>query len=104
MLACELEAGLRSSAFIHLGQASLRVGASRSSSEVQKELEPSHRLSEAFGRLRLHLVANGLDLERARYTLGPCLLPDASSNCFQDNARANALLAGSHRKPYVLPG
>lgn len=103
-LACELEVALRSSALIHLGQASLRVGASRSSAEVQRELEHSSRLSEAFGRMRLHLAANGLDLEATRYTLGPCLLPDPSANCFHDHARANALLAGKHREPYTLPG
>jgi predicted dehydrogenase len=102
-LDCELETGLRSSALVQLGQASLRVGATRTSSEVQAELEPSHRLSEAFGRMRLHLVANGLVLDELRFTLGPCLVPDPSANCFRDHERANALLAGKHREPYVLP-
>ena len=102
-LACELETGLRSSALVHLGQASLRVGERRSSAEVQKELAHSQRLSEAFARMRLHLASNGLDLEATRFTLGPCLLPDPSANCFHDHARANVLLAGKHRAPYTLP-
>jgi len=102
-LSCELETALRSSALVHLATASHRVGSALASEDLQRELASSARLTEAFGRMRLHLAGHGLDLTRARFTLGPCLVPDRSANCFRDHAAANALLAGQHREPWGLP-
>lgn len=102
-LSSELEAALRSTALVHLATASQRVGTALGSDALQRELAASERLTEAFGRMRLHLAGQGLDLAAARFTLGPCLVPDRSANCFRDHAAANALLAGTHREPWVLP-
>lgn len=102
-LSSELEVALRSTALVHLSVASQRVGVALDSEEIQRELASSERLTEAFGRMRLHLAGHGLDLASARFTLGPCLVPDRSANCFHDHAAANTLLTGRHREPWVLP-
>jgi len=103
-LSAELEPALRSSALVHLAVASHRVGSALGSDELQRELASSERLTEAFGRLRLHLAGHGVDIASERFELGPCLVPDRGANCFHDHAAANALLAGRHREPWVLPG
>lgn len=103
-LSAELEAALRSSALVHLAVASHGVGSALASEDLQRELAHSSRLTEAFGRMRLHLAGHGLDLASARFTLGPCLVPDRSANCFHDHSAANARLRGTHREPWQLPG
>ena len=100
-LPSELEPALRSSALVHFAAASHRVGRALASEELQQDLAHSERLTEAFGRMRLHLAGHGLDLTGERFTLGPCLVPDRSANCFRDHEAANALLVGQHREPWV---
>jgi predicted dehydrogenase len=102
-LCAELESGVHSSALVHLGNASQRVGRPLDKPTLLAELTSSSTLTHATEQLFEHLDANGVDLAKRPLTLGPCLLLDPASRCFRENARANALLAGKHREPYALP-
>jgi predicted dehydrogenase len=102
-LGVELEAGVRSSALVHLGNASQRLARSLPKQELMAELASSSTLTPACQLLLEHLDANGIDLAKQELALGPCLVLDQGRQCVRDDAAANALLAGSHREPYVLP-
>ena len=62
---------------------------------------------ETFGRFQEHLAANGVDFSKSRFTLGPWLEMDAQREEVVGAAdlvsRANQLLRGSYRKPFVVP-
>jgi len=102
-LCAELEVGVRSSALVHLGNASQRTARALPKKELLTELASSSTLTPACQLLLEHLDANGVDLAKHEVALGPCLVLDPARQCVRDNAAANALLAGSHREPYVLP-
>jgi len=102
-LACEVEVGVRSSALVHLGNASWRVGRTLEKEALLGELSSSALLTETAERMYAHLAANGVNLAEQRVTLGPCLIVDPGHGCFSEHDSANALLAGSHREPYTLP-
>ena len=102
-LTADIEVGLRSSALVHLGNASQRTGRALPKKELLSELASSSTLTPACGLLLEHLDANGIDLAKHELALGPCLVLDPARQCVRDHERANALLAGSHREPYVLP-
>jgi hypothetical protein len=50
-----------------------------------------------------HLGANGVDLAATKATLGAVLKMDPKSERFLDNDRANELLTGNYRPPFVVP-
>jgi hypothetical protein len=58
---------------------------------------------DTFERTRHYLADAGVDLEKARLTLGQHLLVDGSRESFLDNAAANALLTREYRAPFVVP-
>ena len=93
---------MRSSALVHLGNASLRVGRGLNQKELLAELKSS-TLLPSCELLLAHLDANGVDLREEHVLLGPSLELDATQTRFQWNERANELLAGRHRAPFVLP-
>ena len=102
-LCAELEVGVRSSALVHLGNASQRLARARPKKELLAELAGSSTLMPACQLLLEHLDANGVDLAKHELALGPRLVLDPDNRRVRDNSPANALLAGSHREPYVLP-
>jgi hypothetical protein len=49
------------------------------------------------------LLANGLDLDRTKLTMGTTLKMNPSSERFLDNEDANKLLTREYRPPFVVP-
>jgi len=98
-----IEVGVRSSALVHLGNASHRVGRALGKDELLGALKSSTLLTTNCQRLFAHLDANEVDLAKEKLVLGPCLVLDTVHGCFQQHDQANALLAGKYREPYVLP-
>lgn len=101
-LAADIDVGVRSSALVHLGNASQRTGRALSQNGLLTELRSS-TLLPSCELLLAHLDANGVDLAKHELTLGHCLVLDPATGRVRDHERANALLAGGHRAPYVLP-
>ncbi len=101
-LAADIQVGVRSSTLVHLGNASQRSGRLLSGSALLAEMKSS-TLLPSCELLLAHLDANGVDLAKHELTLGPSLALDPAQGRVRENESANALLAGSHREPFVLP-
>ncbi|MDP6719202.1 MAG: hypothetical protein QGF59_11160, partial [Pirellulaceae bacterium] len=60
-----------------------------------------------LGRFEQHLAANGADFSKSQMVLGPWLEMDSDREEFVGSsdvvARANQLLRGEYRKPFVVP-
>jgi predicted dehydrogenase len=92
-----------STAICHTGNISYRLGAKASKKEMRARLEDTPLFSDMFGRLLEHLAAHDIDAGAKTVTLGPWLEIDRQNECFKDNERANSLVRGFYREPYVVP-
>lgn len=95
--------GHLSSALCHTGNISYRLGAQQAPESIRDQIQDTPGAAEACERAHEHLVANGIDLESERATLGPVLLMNPQTERFTDNNRANNLLTRAYRKPFVVP-
>jgi len=96
----------QSTALCHIGNISWRLGQRSSAADIQAQLgklPTRHKALETFDRTREHLVENGIDLEKSKFTLGPLLVLDSDHEKFQENAAANAFLTREYRKPFIVP-
>ena len=100
--------GHLSTAMVHMANISYRLGSEHSADEVRDAIQD--RGSEAvdsFGRLGEHLAANGVDVSKSRFVLGPWLEMDPKSEQFVGDSdvarRANEMARGQYRKPFVVP-
>jgi len=98
--------GHLSSALCHVGSISHRIGAETPPGEIGDEIKANSGMTDAFERMKEHLVANGVDLLKTRATLGPALTMDVRKERFTGphSASANALGTRTYRKPFVVPG
>ncbi len=100
--------GHLSTALVHMANASYRVGTSHSLDEIREAIRDQGSAAiETFGRFQEHLSANGVDFSKSQFTLGPWLEMDAQKEEFVGTnevvAKANQLLRGSYREPFVVP-
>ena len=107
-LRADILEGHLSTALVHMANASYRVGTSHSADEVRDAIQDrGSETVEVFGRFQEHLAANGVDFSQSQMTLGPWLEMDAQREEFVGDAdvisRANQLLRGSYREPFVVP-
>ena len=107
-LRADILEGHLSTAMVHMGNASYRVGAPQSVDEVREAIEDrGPEAVETFGRFQEHLVANGVDFAKSQMVLGPWLEMDPGREEFVGRSeaveRANRVLRGSYRKPFVVP-
>ena len=100
--------GHLSTALVHLANASYRVGAAHPAAAARdavKDRGPD--ALDAFDRFRGHLEANGVDFAKAEVVVGPWLEVDPVRERFVGGgdavSRANALLRGEYRAPFVVP-
>jgi predicted dehydrogenase len=106
-LRADILEGHLSTAMVHMANASYRVGASHSADEVRDAIKDrGSEAVETFGRFQEHLAANGVDLSKSQVTLGPWLEMDVEREEFVGGsdvvARANHLLRGNYREPFVV--
>ena len=98
--------GHQSTALCHIGNISYRLGHASTSDEIHKQLsqlKANDNVLETFERTRTHLSENGVDLAKAKLTLGRPLEISAGRESFNSNPQADALLTRAYRKPFVLP-
>jgi predicted dehydrogenase len=102
----EIEQGHTSTAVVHVGNISQRLGKQASPKEIQQALEAmkvNENVVETFEEIRKHLAENKVDIEKTPLTLGPWLKIDSDKEKFIDNPAADALLSRQCRKPFVVP-
>lgn len=112
LLNAPIEQGHVSSACCHLGNFSYQLGQDAKQSSVEKAMAGLDEASEAARSLSAHLVANGVDLDRNPWRLGPWITLDRETERVtkldgqksgEHLARANQLVRGSYREPFTLP-
>jgi predicted dehydrogenase len=107
-LRADILEGHLSTALVHLANASYRVGTGHTMAAARdavKDRGPD--ALEAFDRFRAHLMANGVDVDKAEVVVGPWLEVDAEREVFKGGGatvnQANALLRREYRAPFVVP-
>ncbi len=103
MLKAPIYEGHISSALCHTANISYQLGKERSPEETRFILHKNKDTADAYARMRVHLEANKVVLHETRPTLGSSLVMDQQTERFVDAYRANGMLKGSYRKPYVVP-
>lgn len=101
LLHAEVEVGHVSTSVCHTGNISLRVGRPASENEQRAAVAGVPLLAEMHDRFLGHLQAH--DIEPDAATLGPWLEIDDTSERFRDHDKANELVNGYYRDPYVVP-
>lgn len=107
-LRADILEGHLSTAMVHMANTSYRLGAQHSPDEVREAIKDrGSEAVETFGRFQEHLLANGVDFSKSKVVLGPWLEMDPKREQFVGSShvatRANQLLRGHYRKPFVVP-
>lgn len=106
-LNADVEEGHLSSALCHLGNISLRLGKPVAGADVPaaiKENKGHEDMVATFNRISEHLQANGLDVDKLNFSVGPLLAMDGKAEVFTGSSEANSMLTREYRAPYTLPG
>ena len=93
---------------VHMANTSYRLGTPHTPDEVRDAIKDrGSEAVETFGRFQEHLIANGVDFSKSDIVLGPWLEMEPKREEFVGSsdltARANQLLRGRYRKPFVVP-
>ncbi len=105
-LNAEIIQGHTSTAVVHVGNISQRLGQKASPDEIKARLEKlpaAEKTLETFESIQKHLADHKIDIAGQPLTLGPWLQIDSESEQFVDNPAANALLTRDYREPFVVP-
>jgi predicted dehydrogenase len=100
-LNAEVEVGHVSTSVCHTGNISYRVGAVAPASRQRAAVADIPVLAEMYDRFVAHLKANEINVDSA--TLGPWLEIDRENERVREHERANELVRGYYRDPYVVP-
>jgi predicted dehydrogenase len=95
--------GHLSSALVHTGNISHRLGKQMSADQMREQIKGDPDALECLGRMQEHLAANVVDLAKAQLTFGAFLKMDPKTERFVGNRKANTLLTREYRKPFVVP-
>ena len=93
---------------VHMANTSYRLGTSLSVAAVRDAIKDrGSEAVEVLGRFQEHLEVNGVDFSQSEIVLGPWLEMDSERERFTGDSdlvqRANEMLRGSYRKPFVVP-
>ena len=100
-LNAEIEEGHLSTASAHTANISYRVGKVASVQQQRSQIDEVPGFKESFDRFLVTLKGHGIDPNTA--TLGPWLEIDREEECIENHDRANELVRGHYRAPYVVP-
>jgi hypothetical protein len=101
-LNASIEDGHLSSAFCHLGILSHRLGSPASPGAVSTAWASDPLATDAWSRMRDHLVANAVDLDATPVTLGRPLRVTAEGDRIINDPDATAMLKRVDREPFTF--
>jgi len=101
----DIQQGHLSATLVHSGNISHRLGKEASQGEIMEKIKAEKDAVETFERLKEHLAANEIDLDKSKATLGPWLAMDTKQLVFTGPfaAEANKLRKRDYRKPFEIP-
>lgn len=94
--------GHRSTALCHAANISYRLGAGRPPGEIREQIKGDPEALPAFERMREHLAANGVDLDKTMAVLGAMVKINPLNNRIVENKEANRLWRRAPRAGYVM--
>jgi hypothetical protein len=100
-LNAEVLEGHLSTNICHAGNISYRLGQQASADDIRAQIGNLPVFQEMFDRYLAHLKAHSVDPGES--ILGPWIEGDPSQECFKDNPKANELVKGFYREPFVVP-
>lgn len=102
-LKCDILDGHLSSCLSHIGNISYQLGHVATKEEITKAVA-GEQTSQVFDEMEKHLIANGIDLGKEKFYLGPKLTFDSETERFtgEHAERANLFVKGNYRAPYVI--
>jgi len=88
-----------------MANTSHRLGKKATVDEVFQAIGDNEEMFDSFSRMVEHLVANEVDLEKERITLGPVLTMDADKERYvgEHSDMANMYLKRNYREPFIVP-
>jgi hypothetical protein len=102
-LNAEILVGHISTAITHTGNISYKLGRKASPKEMLTQVRDIPLFTDMYKRMLEHLKRHEIDVNADTVTLGPWLRIDRKNECFKDNKKANHLMHGFYRRPYVVP-
>ena len=102
-LHAEILEGHLSSALCHLANVSYRLGKPQPFNQKTKAFGDDKEAYETLARMEEYLKENQVNLDEAKYQLGPKLTIDAQAERVANNAAANKFLTREYRKPFAVP-
>jgi predicted dehydrogenase len=100
-LNAEIEEGQRSTSICHAGNISYRLGRTASLEEQRRQVGDIAPWRAMHERYVSYLGDIGVDPDSS--ILGPWLECDAANECIKDNPKANAIVRGFYRAPFIVP-
>ncbi|MCH8121474.1 MAG: hypothetical protein IIC00_17325 [Planctomycetes bacterium] len=84
---------------------SYQVGKNQSYGKIHEVIQGEPELQESFERLKEHLSANRLDIDKKTLVLGSALTMDPKKEKFTGpmSKKANKYISRKYRKPFVVP-
>jgi predicted dehydrogenase len=100
-----IEGGHISSALCHMGNVSYRLGKETPTGEIAERIKDNKEALDSLERVKAHLAANGMDLEKLAPAMGPVLTMDPETEKFTGAMaeEANKLATREYRAPYIVP-
>ena len=97
--------GHLSSALCHMGNVSYRMGKETSPETAREAIKSSKEAVDSLERMKSHLAANGVNVEKEFPVVGPSLAMDPKTEKFTGplSENANQMLARKYREPFVVP-
>jgi predicted dehydrogenase len=99
----DVQEGHLSAGYCHIANDSYRLGARDSFDSIERTVADSPVAADAVARMRAHLVANGVDLEKDEPTFGRVLAIDPLEDRYVADADAESLRRGTYRKGFTIP-
>lgn len=97
--------GHLSCGLVHMANISYQVGKNQSYGKIHEVIQGEPELQESFERLKEHLSANRLDINKKTLVLGSALTMDPKKEKFTGpmSKKANKYISRKYRKPFVVP-
>ncbi|MEZ6017671.1 MAG: Gfo/Idh/MocA family oxidoreductase [Planctomycetota bacterium] len=101
-LHADVAEGHLSAGYCHIANDSIRLGQRDSMESIERAVADAPHALDAMARMRAHLVANGVELDKDRPTFGRTLAIDPVEERYVGDADAESLRRGTYRQGFTI--